>query len=384
MAVDQPPGSSRRVFVSWSHAGDAARGLDGTDAAMRADAEWREQVRGLVTALRDHGIDADADIFHTHDIDIDWTRYGPRAVAGADVVLAVVNAAWRDAWDDTGDGTRGRGAVAEIDVIRSRFNDGRDKFQGFLVLVNLPGSQVHRPLGLDRVPRVRVPSFDAAGVSTLLRMLTGQPEDPLPPLGAVPVLPPRGRAEPRTAPLEWVQSDTADSAESMAGTGDAVIDIQVPDGASGALVTVQGNEAQRHFAVRPLGGSALVNTVDAYRGTTFLPLPGTSSTVRLEVKATGRWSVSTSAVDDADNLRHGEPAVGSGDAVLLYNGPGGIAHITGNQARRHFAVLAIPNPASRGRSLVNTVDDYAGSVPCPPGPGAVVVRAVGGWAIDVS
>ncbi|SFD67065.1 hypothetical protein SAMN05661030_3961 [Klenkia taihuensis] len=40
----------------------------------------------LVTVLREHRIDADADIFHSNDIDIDWTRYGPNAVAAANVV----------------------------------------------------------------------------------------------------------------------------------------------------------------------------------------------------------------------------------------------------------------------------------------------------------
>ena len=375
-----------RVFVSWSHTSDRGRGTDDAQERAWADAEWRDLVFAFVVALRERGIDADVDLAHTHDIDADWTRYGPRAVAAADVVLAIVNEAWREAWNEGGDGLTGRGAAAEVDVIRSLFNRGRDAFQGSLVLAMLPGAVATVPLGLDRVPRVRVPTFDDAGMSALLRLLTAQPEYPLPPLGRLPELPPRHRLAPPPKPsAPTPAAEPSDAPTSVAGKGDAVVELRVPFGVVCVLVRADGNETRRHFAVRPLGASpALVNTTEPYSGTTLLPLPVDSSVVRLEIKAVGAWKVELVPVEGATTLLHGEVITDSGDTVLRYGGPGGIARITGNPERRHFAVQAVADGQGRGRSIVNTTDEYAGSVSCPAGPLLLVIRAQGPWDIHVT
>lgn len=375
-----------RVFLSWSHMSDRARVADDSQERARADAEWRDLVFSFVVALRERGIDADVDLAHMHDIDTDWTRYGPRALAAADVVLVIVNEAWREAWDESGDGARGRGAAAEADVIRSLFGRGRDAFQGSLVLVMLPGAAATAPIGLDRLQRVRVPTFDDAGMSTLLRLLTAQPEFTLPPLGRPPVLPPRVLPSPPPQPSTATQgTEPSDAPTSVAGEGDAVVDLQAPTGAVSVLVKAEGNEPRRHFAVRPLGaGPALINTTEDYRGTTLLPLPDNSSVVRFEIKAVGPWKAELLLVERAPTLLHGSATTGSGDTVLQYAGPGGIARITGNPNRRHFAVQAVRDGQGRGRSIVNTTDDYAGSVSCPAGPLLLVIRAQGPWEIEVT
>jgi hypothetical protein len=182
------------VFVSWSHASDAGSILQDHTARRAADDAWRDQVYDFVVALRDFGIDAEVDLAHLSDREVDWTRFGPTLVRERDVI-AVVNAAWRRAWDESGDGRSGRGAAAEVDVLHGLFNRGRDVFQGKLLLVLLPGSDSSDvPLGLERVPRVHVPAFDLEGMTELLRILSGQLVFPLPPVGQIPLLPPAANA----------------------------------------------------------------------------------------------------------------------------------------------------------------------------------------------
>lgn len=129
--------SHRQVFVTWSHTSDRARQTPDPELGAQANAEWRELVFNFVVALRESGINADVDLAHLSDIDEEWTRYGPRAVAAADVVLLVANPSWQEAWNEDGDGSRGRGAAAEADVIRSLFNRDRSSFQGSFVLITL-------------------------------------------------------------------------------------------------------------------------------------------------------------------------------------------------------------------------------------------------------
>lgn len=178
-----------QVIISWSHASNAGRGLEDPAAKHAADEAWRDEVLEFFVALRRSGIDAEIDLAHFSERGADWTRWGPTMVRERDVI-AVVNAGWRRAWEESGDGFTGRGAAAEVDVLLSIFNEDRDVFQEKVLLVLLPGSDAADvPYGLDRLQRVRVRAFDDDGLTPLLRILTDQPEYPLPPLGAIPLLP---------------------------------------------------------------------------------------------------------------------------------------------------------------------------------------------------
>ncbi|MGY1691127.1 hypothetical protein [Geodermatophilus sp. SYSU D01105] len=183
-----------QVVISWSHASNAGRGLEDRAAQRAADEAWRDEVLEFFVALRRLGIDADIDLAHFSERGVDWTRWGPRMVRERDVI-AVVNAGWRRAWEESGDGRTGRGAAAEVDVLLSMFNEDRDAFQKKVVPVLLPScDDSDVPYGLDRLPRVRVPAFDDDGMTPLLRILTNQPEYPVPSLGAIPLLPPAASA----------------------------------------------------------------------------------------------------------------------------------------------------------------------------------------------
>lgn len=179
-------------MVTWSHSSDAGAVAAEEHTREDADDAWRDRVYDLVTVLRRHGVDADLDVTHAHDPAVDWTRYGPEAITASDFTLIAVNAAWRRAWEGSGDPTRGGGAAAEADVLKGLYNRDREDFQRRVVLVLLPGSDVADvPPGLDRLQRFEIPTFDLAGIEKLMRTLTNQPERPLVALGTVPLLPPR-------------------------------------------------------------------------------------------------------------------------------------------------------------------------------------------------
>ncbi len=111
-----------------------ARANDSVD-----DDAWRDQVLVLAAALRGIG-GVDVDLYHQHDPEVDWSRYGPQQVARRDFVLVAVNAAWRERFDGTNPPTVGAGAVAEADELLGLFNKNQTEFRRKVKLVLLPGA----------------------------------------------------------------------------------------------------------------------------------------------------------------------------------------------------------------------------------------------------
>jgi len=63
------------AFITWSHTSNAgATAGDDQDSRRRADEAWRDEVYDLVSVLRRQGIDAELDLAHLHDPEVDWTR----------------------------------------------------------------------------------------------------------------------------------------------------------------------------------------------------------------------------------------------------------------------------------------------------------------------
>lgn len=168
------------------------------------------------------------------------------------------------------------------------------------------------------------------------------------------------------------------------GTGDDVVTITKPAGATVVIATITGNDAGRYFGVKGLDGDmdTLVNTTDPYNGTTLLDA-NRGGTTQLQVQAVGPWSITLTDLRSAPTFDATAPQTGAGDAVLIYQGPRGVAKIDGNAEGRYFGVKAYGSSGG-GNSLVNTTDPYTGSVPMPAGPAIVVVTAAGNWSIDVS
>jgi hypothetical protein len=168
------------------------------------------------------------------------------------------------------------------------------------------------------------------------------------------------------------------------GSGDDVVTITKPAGATVVIATITGNDAGRYFGVKAVDGDmdTLVNTTDPYNGTTLLDA-NRGGTTQLQVQAVGPWSITLTDMRSAPTFTSAAPQTGAGDAVLIYQGSRGVARIQGNAEGRYFGVKAYGSGGA-GNSLVNTTDPYTGSVPMPAGPAIVVVTANGDWSIDVN
>ena len=170
-------------MVSWAH-----RPNEGVDAGA-----WQKTMVGFVQALRAvGGIDSECDQYRVHQLGVEWSQYGPQQIRRSRHTIVAVNAAWRERFDGDNKPTEGAGAVAEVNELLGIFARNQDGFRRRVLLVILPGASAddvpNRLSGLHRFP---ITEFTLAGMEDLLRTLTGQPAHLAPPVGPLPVLPPR-------------------------------------------------------------------------------------------------------------------------------------------------------------------------------------------------
>jgi hypothetical protein len=172
------------VFLTWAH-----RDAGWEDADEEA---WAQQVAAFAYVLRGYGIDADVDLFHQTEPGIDWTRWGPKQITDSVWVIVLLSRGWQERWEGRNVPTVGAGAVAEADALKSEFNRDQQSFRRKVVLVTLPGREDADlvPVGLDGVARFGLLDYSPPQLGPLLRLLTGQPQFPPGPLGALPELPP--------------------------------------------------------------------------------------------------------------------------------------------------------------------------------------------------
>jgi hypothetical protein len=168
------------AFVSWAHSHSTW--------TKENTSEWESQVAAFSALLRRLGIQADVDLFHL-DEPQDWTRYGPQQVERADFTLVVMSAAWAERWSGTNSPREGAGAAAEADTLRGLFARDQEAWQRRVILVMFPEVPADLvPPDLQRVARVPVDPSEPDSFDGLIRMLTGQPRYPKPPVGEVAVL----------------------------------------------------------------------------------------------------------------------------------------------------------------------------------------------------
>lgn len=172
-----------KVFISWAHSGESWNSDQVKD--------WAREVVEFAGVLRANGIDADLDLFHINEDDVDWTRYGPRQIDGADYVLVAISEAWAERWKGTNSPTVGAGAAGEADALRGLFQRHQAVWQRKVMVVTLPSqATVGLPDDLARATRFTADPSDIDSLDTLIRTLTAQPLYEKPALGEVPVLPP--------------------------------------------------------------------------------------------------------------------------------------------------------------------------------------------------
>ena len=190
------------VFITWAH---SHRSWNRTQVE-----QWERSVAAFVTTLRqDGGLDADVDLYHLTDQDVDWTRFGQNGVRDADFTIIVMSLAWAERWSGTNGPTEGAGAAAEADTLHGLFNQDQRAWQKRLKLVQFPGSDGEIPPELERVPRYFVDPEDFDTYEDLIRTLTNQPIYQKPELAEVPTLPSSVVNRGRKSATQTEQSDTS-------------------------------------------------------------------------------------------------------------------------------------------------------------------------------
>ena len=169
---------------------------------------------------------------------------------------------------------------------------------------------------------------------------------------------------------------------SYVGVGDNVIQIAGLDAAWAMHIT--GNDESRHFSVTAYDENMnyldlLVNTSEPYEGVVIDP---TQTAANLEIKATGSWKVELIYLRNVSEANAGTLLTGTGDAVIMTDRLGSTLEITGNSQTRHFAVKAYNIATGDSDLLVNTTEEYAGTVLLDFDPTYLVVNAVGTWTIQ--
>ena len=145
--------------------------------------------------LRANGIDARLDLPAAEQRQ-DWARWMTRQVRYADRILVVASPKYRRRAEGDAGPDEGRGVQFEAGLILDRFYADQDAGLQLVLPVVLPGcSAADLPLWLAPASGTfyQVTGNTVAGAEALLRVLTVQPREIEPALGAVPFLPQRGR-----------------------------------------------------------------------------------------------------------------------------------------------------------------------------------------------
>lgn len=176
----------------------------------------------------------------------------------------------------------------------------------------------------------------------------------------------------------------------FSGSGDDIVDLDIPEDFGEYVFQISGNEEARHFSVISYNSQGeyselLVNTSDPYEGVT---VDASQDVARLEVRATGEWSIIVTSLYSMPMVGLNEVHSGIGDAVFLNAGGAGdgTAHINGNTEERHFSVTAyVLDGDNFERELwVNTTEAYEGTVMTGGTPIIIVVDASDAWEITLN
>ena len=173
---------SAAAFVSWAH--------KHPDWVKEESEEWERKIATFAATLRTSGgINADVDLYHAADPDIDWTRYGPNRIEDSDYILIAMSEAWADRWSGRNSPTVGASAVGEADALHGLFTRHQIDWQRRVKIVMFPGVPDSAiPNDLARLSRFYVDPDDLDTYDDLLRSLTAQPRHIPPPISSVPVL----------------------------------------------------------------------------------------------------------------------------------------------------------------------------------------------------
>lgn len=173
------------------------------------------------------------------------------------------------------------------------------------------------------------------------------------------------------------------------GEGSRVLDIEKPADAP-ALVAMEGNAASRYFSVTALGAGneqkdLLASAAEPYRGVRLLDADFRAGSLRLEVEATGPWTIELRPVSTARKVAVPGQFQGNGDDVLLIEGTPDLARFSGNKGGRDGRGAGFFGARAYGGQypdiLFSASDPYEGQVTVPTETKVVEVEATGPWSV---
>lgn len=167
-----------------------------------------------------------------------------------------------------------------------------------------------------------------------------------------------------------------------AGSGDAILQIELPAGPDSIGVATITHSGSRNFAIWSLDedldqSDLLVNEIGNYAGTVPFNLTVGERITAFEISADGAWTVTLRDVLSVREAPQGASSTGAGDDVLVYRGDTTVADIS-HSGDRNFAVWSY---GDRNDLLVNEIGNYTGQVRWQAGPALIQVSADGAWTI---
>jgi hypothetical protein len=168
------------------------------------------------------------------------------------------------------------------------------------------------------------------------------------------------------------------------GRGDNVFSVPAPYNNEATLVIAKYTGSD-NFIVQTLDGSnnmeeLLVDTIGSYHGTEAMDFDGTDPPDRIEVQATGAWSLTIR--DSSTASTFATSATGNGDTVLAYNGSANTATLAFT-GQGNFIVEQYDGAGQSANLLADEIGNYNGVVPIDSS-GFVVIQADGQWSITLS
>lgn len=168
---------------------------------------------------------------------------------------------------------------------------------------------------------------------------------------------------------------------SYSGSGDDVVSITKPGGATAFAIATITHRGSSNFIVKGIDNQMewvdlMVNEIGDYTGTVFVE----SDVTHLEITADGPWTVHIKTPSAARAV--GSGASGQGDDVLRWSGGAKKVHFT-HDGTSNFIVLGLDNTGEWDNLYINEIGPYSGSKVIDATTHLLTVRADGAWTMAV-
>ncbi|TBN56420.1 hypothetical protein EYE40_02840 [Glaciihabitans arcticus] len=185
-----------------------------------------------------------------------------------------------------------------------------------------------------------------------------------------------------TAPPAAPGITGADGAVVYTGTGDAIVDLELPGGTDSIAVATLSYVGESGFFVAGADESgALVRTVahsrGDYAGTVLVNAEFEDPINRFSVQGSGDWTITLRDLDTLPTIGP-EGASGTSDTVFWYEGPAGTVALD-HAGDSNFVIWSFGDNTDL---VVNEVGDYSGTADWPAGRSLIELGADGTWSVS--